>query len=108
MNCPACRAPQRNLGIGPRPLWHCDVCEAYKITPTYRNSHTPIEDSITLWVSKFGKGAVARGGQATGLDDRLIAKGFVCPLHLPTSRVARLNKRSDGLWWYKILPAEVK
>lgn len=28
MNCPTCKAPQRNLGIGPRPLWHCDACDS--------------------------------------------------------------------------------
>jgi hypothetical protein len=33
MKCPACNKPQRNLGIGPVPLWHCDYCEMADTQP---------------------------------------------------------------------------
>jgi hypothetical protein len=33
VKCDACKKELRNLGIGPKPLWHCDHCEMADTEP---------------------------------------------------------------------------
>lgn len=52
MLCLNCSTPMRNIGIGFRPMWHCDACgvDGSKNTASTHTTNTLDNDTITVYL----------------------------------------------------------